>query len=280
MAWIQSHQSLLTHRKTGRLARVLRMSRVTAVGHLHAVWWWCLDNAPDGDITDITDDEIAEAAMWEGEPSEFVDALIGAGFVDRCDGQTVVHDWNDYAGKLVSKRKTDAERKRRQRQGGHPGDVHRTSIGHPAPVTVDGAGREEKRREEKKDTPHTPQGALVGFDQFWAEYPNKVGKAVAQKAWIRIAPDEEKRALIMAGLQRAKLSAQWTKDGGQFIPHPSTWLNQQRWEDEYAPPLPKRDASGAPAGLFPDLPLSDEDRAELAKLQAIKAEAEARRAAG
>jgi hypothetical protein len=27
-------------------------------------------------------------------------------------------------------------------------------------------------------------------------------------------------------------SAEWTKDGGQFIPHPATWLNQKRWEDE------------------------------------------------
>ena len=27
-------------------------------------------------------------------------------------------------------------------------------------------------------------------------------------------------------------SHDWTKDGGQFIPHAATWLNGKRWEDE------------------------------------------------
>lgn len=73
------------------------------------------------------------------------------------------------------------------------------------------------------------------FEAFWKEYPNKTAKKKAQQSWERIftvnKPDELYTA-IMAGLERSKKSSQWVKDGGQFVPHPTTWLNQERWNDE------------------------------------------------
>ena len=39
----------------------------------------------------------------------------------------------------------------------------------------------------------------------------------------------------MESLEKHKRSDQWTKDGGQFVPHPATWLNQKRWQGD-APP--------------------------------------------
>lgn len=33
------------------------------------------------------------------------------------------------------------------------------------------------------------------------------------------------------------VSADWTKDGGQYIPHAATWLNGKRWEDELPQPV-------------------------------------------
>ena len=47
---------------------------------------------------------------------------------------------------------------------------------------------------------------------------------------------------MLAAIEKQKQSAQWQDNGGQFIPHPSTWLNQRRWEDELpkaAPPPAK-----------------------------------------
>ncbi len=133
--WIESHQSLLTHRKTGRLARALNISKITTIGHLHAFWWWCMDNAPSGGLSGIDAEDIADAACWEGDPEEFIGALVHAGFVDS-DGETLaVHDWHDFAGKLIEKRASDAERKRRSRasapvrgtSGGHPRDIRVTA---------------------------------------------------------------------------------------------------------------------------------------------------------
>ncbi len=72
----------------------------------------------------------------------------------------------------------------------------------------------------------------VGFDVFWAAYPRKTAKADALKAWKKLSAPKELQAEILAAHERKKRWVQWTKDGGQFIPHPSTWLNGRRWEDQ------------------------------------------------
>lgn len=72
-----------------------------------------------------------------------------------------------------------------------------------------------------------------GFEDFYAEYPRKVGKQSALNAWNKINPDKELKTTILANLRNQKANNhQWTKDNGQFIPHPATWLNGRRWEDE------------------------------------------------
>ncbi len=114
MAWIESHQSLRDHRKTKALRRVLKIKTPQAIGHLHLLWWWCLDNAPDGNLSDIPSEDLADAAMWTGNPENFVNALIDAGFIDQETRQ--LHDWFDYAGKLLSKNETRKEQNRLAQQ--------------------------------------------------------------------------------------------------------------------------------------------------------------------
>jgi len=74
------------------------------------------------------------------------------------------------------------------------------------------------------------------FAEFWKQYPNKKAKASAEKRWNKIKPDEQTFSLIMSGLSRHKSSRAWLKDNGEFIPHPATWLNERRWEDETESP--------------------------------------------
>lgn len=75
----------------------------------------------------------------------------------------------------------------------------------------------------------------VLFAPFWEMYPRKIGKKAAWKAWTRIKWTPELPARIMASLAAATKSEQWQKDSGRYIPHASTWLNGERWEDELAP---------------------------------------------
>jgi len=70
---------------------------------------------------------------------------------------------------------------------------------------------------------------LGDFERFWQAYPRKVGKQAAQKAWNKTKPNIEQ---ILIALEWQKETDQWYKNGGQFIPNPSTYLNQHRWEDE------------------------------------------------
>ena len=55
------------------------------------------------------------------------------------------------------------------------------------------------------------------------------------KAFDKAKIDDELLDVILTAIERQKASDQWTKDNGQFIPHPATWLNQKRWEDETIP---------------------------------------------
>jgi hypothetical protein len=89
---------------------------------------------------------------------------------------------------------------------------------------------EEKRREVKPLRKALGEG---GFDRFWSSYPRKASKGDAEKAFASIAPNEQLVARILAGIERAKTSEQWRKDGGKFIPYPATWLRAKGWEDEF-----------------------------------------------
>ena len=73
-----------------------------------------------------------------------------------------------------------------------------------------------------------------GFDRFWQAYPRKTAKPQAAKAFARLRPDEPLLSRMLAALALQRQSAQWQRDDGQFIPHPSTWLNGRRWEDEFS----------------------------------------------
>lgn len=66
------------------------------------------------------------------------------------------------------------------------------------------------------------------FKKFWDLYPRKIGKGAAEKSWIKIDPRLESE--IMSAVSKQRSCEQW-KDP-KFIPHPATWLNQRRWEDQ------------------------------------------------
>jgi uncharacterized protein YdaU (DUF1376 family) len=76
------------------------------------------------------------------------------------------------------------------------------------------------------------------FADFWAAYPRKAGKGAAEKAFAAAIAKGATVAEIAAGLNRQA----WPADP-QFIPHPATWLNQRRWQDDPAAAAPPRQQS-------------------------------------
>ncbi len=70
------------------------------------------------------------------------------------------------------------------------------------------------------------------FNEFYSLYPKKVKKQDVKKWFQKNKPSNELFSSMMNSLEQFRASKDWQKDGGQFIPYPSTWLNQKRWEDE------------------------------------------------
>ncbi len=122
MPWIESHTSLYEHRKTRKAARLLGESVPTVMGHLHCLWHWALTHAEDGDLADLDADEVAFGAKWGGDPQKLIDALLGcgkgsgAGFLARDGDDLHLHDWADYAGKLMARREASRERAQASRE--------------------------------------------------------------------------------------------------------------------------------------------------------------------
>lgn len=94
---------------------------------------------------------------------------------------------------------------------------------------------------EPVHAPGAEPGALVRLDQevlasrfleFWTAYPRKVGKQEALRIYLKLKPDQELHSKILQAVHEQKASEPWVKDDGAFIPHPKTWLNQGRWDDE------------------------------------------------
>jgi uncharacterized protein YdaU (DUF1376 family) len=70
------------------------------------------------------------------------------------------------------------------------------------------------------------------FDIFWKQYPRKVAKPNALKSWLKIKPDD----LVLKKMLDAINQQQLPSKEIQFVPHPATWLNAKRWEDEITAP--------------------------------------------
>ena len=219
MAWIESHETLRAHPKLKKLARILKIHPAQAIGHLHCLWWWSMNYAPNGDLTNFDFEDIADGAAWDGSPQELIDALVscgvnGAGFLERVDGQLLIHDWDRYIGKLLESRQSDRDRKRQSRsktgqdaeaphngQGmpagcppdvpsasdGCPSDVRRTSGGQDAEAPRDGGRTVPNRTVPNRTvpnqlppppTPSSPEGGAAAVETS-PEPPNDGAVKVA-----------------------------------------------------------------------------------------------------
>lgn len=118
----------------------------------------------------------------------------------------------------------------REQVGACNADATAIPIPTPTPNT-----KEEK---ELSATPHPAEAGIAllkfppGFERFWSAYPRKIGKDAAAKAFARRKPTAELVDQMIRAIAEQAKGEQWRKDGGQFIPHPSTWLNEGRWLDE------------------------------------------------
>jgi hypothetical protein len=224
-----------------------------------------MDYAQDGDLSKFTDEDIADASEWDGDPRQFIDALVYSGFIDKEGEWKHIHDWDEYVGRLIEKREYNKERMKLSRSARSARANERGDHEQPTSAHVQHAFSARSAHDVAMNTATVPNPTVPNptvptepdqppasgrhgadypklFDVFWQEYPKKIGKGEARKSWNRIKPTMALFEKILTSVQLAKQSGQWRRDGGRFIPNPATWLNQGRWDDE-----PFTAATGPPA---------------------------------
>ena len=90
-------------------------------------------------------------------------------------------------------------------------------------------------QQQTVDTRHDSAWITVKFAMFWKQYPRKVAKGDAVKAFTKLIKKQVDVDAFMrttlASLEWWKQQPGWTKDNGKFIPYPASWLNGGHWED-------------------------------------------------
>lgn len=135
-----------------------------------------------------------------------------------------VLQWDDR--QFPSDRSTERVRKHREKLKKEESDVTETS---PKRFSNGSSNAPEQIRTEQIRKEKDIYGQ--NFASFWSAYPKKAGKGYAHQCWQKIKPPKPTLKEILDSLEEHKNSLQWKRDH-QYIPNPSTWLNQRRWEDE------------------------------------------------
>ncbi|MFI5781151.1 hypothetical protein [Nocardia sp. NPDC051570] len=206
---------------------------------------------------------------------------IPSGFHPDCDairaefesssGRTLPTDcvlFLDYLDHQQSRAEVESKREQRRSAGRKGGEAKARNAAKPgsarlASATADAYQTPSKNVPEKevdkevptyvgtKNTPSTaarptPTATLPpGFTEFWTTYPRRTDKGGARRAYAKAIAKATPEA-ILAGASR--FAADPNLPEQQFIPHPATWLNGERWSDD---PLPPRSQLGRAAAERP-----------------------------
>ena len=145
----------------------------------------------------------------------------------KVDGGYQLHDFAEH-------QTTNADIQAK-REAGRAGGIAKASKGvAPATKVLEQKGSttlaKTETETELKRTSSSPSTTSMEFDQFWATYPKKVGKQLAIKAYAKALKATTPQKILdgVQGLVGQNLET-------KFIPHPTSWLNAGRWDDELEP---------------------------------------------
>ena len=221
----------------------LRAKRGDVRGALLLLWSEAWQQTPCGSLPN--DDELI-ALLLDMTPATFAKhrSVLMRGWVAADDGRLYHETITARVLAMLEKRAKDARRTADKRARISDAPVAHDGVTAVSRVTPIGPAPEFDTKhqapvviEEAKASSHPERRSGVhrfppGFDEFWAAYPRKVGKDAAAKAFAKRRVGVGLLAQMLAALSTQKTGEQWRKDGGQFIPHPATWLNEGRWQDE------------------------------------------------
>jgi hypothetical protein len=248
------------------MSAALNLDRHLVAGLLLELWEWVDENVTE-ESRPCTDSDDAMIPLGP-HAARHLDSLVGVqGFADAMSSAGWLSLRSDHAAFPNFFRHNGSSAKDRALAASRQARKRRKNVTIPSRADRDNTvTREEKRREENKDPPNPPAGGGGGklkrgpevplFAEFWAAYPRKVAKAAAVRAFTKLGPDRGLLDAMLAAIRVQSDSPGWTKDGGAFVPHPASWLNGRRWEDEAVgpgQPPPLKKSFGARMADSPEL---------------------------
>ena len=201
-----------------------RLSDSQAMAYLRLLWMYYDTETPIPDTPQVL-------ALKVGCDVDSIKLLLGAFFA--------LKDGNWHHGRCDKEIATYHAFIESQRAKGALGGRPRKTPGKPAalPELTPGKPGVNPNREPltTNQEPITNTGSPDGFESVYQAYPKKVGKPAALKAWKTAKVKPEEVGLILKDIEFRKAGRDWQKDDGQYIPNPSTYFNQRRWEDSPPP---------------------------------------------
>lgn len=257
MSWIELHQSAPRHPKILSLSHILGLAPAAGLGHVVTLWLWALDYAEDGDLSGHSPAILAQAV---GLPPERGEELLSAmRKVRLLDDGCTIHDWDDYAGRVVAyrrnNRKLSRERMRRYRKSEsglasvtHDVTRNKTNVTHdvtrncydvtpttvptvptylptcsaaaPSALPADAGG--EKGTKAKGPTEDGDRDGDRGPTVRWAEFLEAFNASAARAGWHSIAPDASSETRKRALRVRAR-NAYWREHWREALVRVESW---------------------------------------------------------
>jgi len=206
-------------------------SRVFRNDALWKVWTWCLLKASYKErwVTMITGKSEIEVKI---HPGQFVYGRFSAAKelnmkpssvrnrMEKLKNMRNVDIKEDSQYSIVSIINWDAYQIKKNKE-----DIKEDSRG-----TIKGQSKDTNNKVNKVEKVNNKDIYTPNFTSFWESYPKKIGKGAAFKSYQNIKEPRPSLDIILNAVTEQNKSKQWQNN--QFIPNPSTWLNQRRWDDE------------------------------------------------
>nr|DAO14616.1 MAG TPA: replisome organizer [Caudoviricetes sp.] len=156
-----------------------------------------------------------------------LEALERLGMIRRdADGILAVTGWEEHQNIEGMDRIREQTRKRVAEHRSRKKQLELPDRYGNVTVTVCNATDKEEDIDKDNNTCSFCDAQKADFESFWKVYPKKVAKKEAFKAFKKIKTPV---SILIDAVEKQKKSDQWTRDHGQYIPYPTTWLNQERW---------------------------------------------------
>lgn len=218
------------------LMKRLALPRPYVRGILECLWDACHESG----VPIFRSGEHVEAVCdWAGDPNSLAGPLVEVGFLDAMEnGELQVHDYWDHAPDYVKSRRRQEEKRKESSRQFERVPNNSEKFASPAPAPAPAPAHHDPRQSptqgpsSRSKRAHHREAECVSFNKFWTDYPRKVAKPAAARAWSRLNPTPELVEKIMNSVAAQTRSPEWQRDGGRYVPHPATWLGNERWNDE------------------------------------------------